>query len=250
MEAYTEMKYFAEIDKKKEIINSHRPLPKGTLKSIMDSILLDWTYNSNAIEGNTLTLSETKVILEDGITIGGKTLKEHLEVINHREAILYVEEIVRRKEAFSEWQIKSIHKIILKGIDNDNAGVYRKENVLISGTAHVPPNYVLVPEQMEQLVKWYNGNGEKLHPVEKAAMLHIILVKIHPFVDGNGRTARLLLNLELMKSGYPPIVIRKEERLEYYNSLDKAHVTDNNDDFLKLVINALNRSLDLYIKML
>lgn len=250
MEAYTEMKYFAEIDKKKEIINSHRPLPKGTLKSIMDSILLDWTYNSNAIEGNTLTLSETKVILEDGITIGGKTLKEHLEVINHREAILYVEEIVRRKEAFSEWQIKSIHKIILKGIDNDNAGVYRKENVLISGTAHVPPNYVLVPEQMEQLVKWYNGNGKKLHPVEKAAMLHIILVKIHPFVDGNGRTARLLLNLELMKSGYPPIVIRKEERLEYYNSLDKAHVTDNNDDFLKLVINALNRSLDLYIKML
>jgi Fic family protein len=240
---------FEHIEQKKKLIDQKRPLPSNTLRSIRESILLDWTYNSNAIEGNTLTLSETKVVLE-GITIGGKTLKEHLEAINHKEAILYVEDIVKKKETFSEWQIKSIHRLILKGIDDENAGVYRKENVLISGAAHTPPDYFLVPEQMSDLLKWYHGEGQKLHVIERAALLHIIFVKIHPFVDGNGRTARLLLNLELMKNGYPPIIIRKEERIDYYNALDKAHTTDNLKNFFKLVSDSLDRTLDLFLKLI
>mgnify|MGYP001028433394 CR=1 FL=1 len=239
---------FEHIEIKKKL-NQKRPLPSNTIKSIRESILLDWTYNSNAIEGNTLTLSETKVVLE-GITVGGKTLKEHLEAINHKEAILLVEDIVKQKEKFSEWQIKSIHRLILKGIGDENAGVYRKENVLISGATHTPPDYFLVPEQMSDLLKWYHGEGQKLHAIERAALLHIIFVKIHPFVDGNGRTARLLLNLELMKNGYPPTIIRKEERIDYYNALDRAHTTDEFKEFFKLVAHSLDRTLDLFLKLI
>jgi len=240
---------FEHIDKKKKIIDDKRPLPPNTIRSIRESILLDWTYNSNAIEGNTLTLSETKVVLE-GITIGGKTLKEHLEAINHKVAILYVEDIVMQNEVFSEWQIKNIHRLVLKGIDDVNAGMYRKENVLISGANHIPPDYFLVQEQMSDLLRWYHGDGQKLHVIERAALLHVIFVKIHPFVDGNGRAARLLLNLELMKNGYPPIVIRKEERIDYYNALDKAHTTNEFRDFLELVGKSLEINLDLFIKLI
>lgn len=240
---------FAHIDKKKKIIDDTRPLPPNTIRSIRESILLDWTYNSNAIEGNTLTLSEKKVVLE-GITIGGKTLKEHLEAINHKEAILYVEDIVKQNEDFSEWQIKNIHRLVLKGIDDVNAGMYRKENLLISGATHTPPDYFLVQEQMSDLLRWYHGEGQNLHVIERAALLHVKFAKIHPFVDGNGRTARLLLNLELMKNGYPPIVIRKEERINYYNALDKAHTTNEFRDFLELVGNSLEITLDLFIKLL
>lgn len=240
---------FEHVERKKNLIDQKRPLPSHTIGSIRESILLDWTYNSNAIEGNTLTLSETKVVLE-GITIGGKTLKEHLEAINHKEAILYVEDIVKNKETFSEWQIKNIHRLILKGIDDENAGVYRKENVLISGAAHTPPDYLQVPEQMEGLMKWYHEEGQKMHAIERASILHIIFVKIHPFVDGNGRTARLLLNLELMKNGYPPVIIKKEERIDYYNALDKAHTTNEFNDFFKLIINSLDKSLDLFLKLI
>ncbi len=240
---------FEHIDQKKKLIDTKRPLPSNTINSIRESILLNWTYNSNAIEGNTLTLSETKVVLE-GITIGGKTLKEHLEVINHKEAILYVEDIVKKKENFSEWQIKNVHKLILKGIDDENTGVYRKENVLISGAVHTPPDYFLVSEQMEDLLKWFHEEGQQLHVIERAALLHILFVKIHPFVDGNGRAARLLLNLELMKNGYPPIIIRKEERIDYYNALDKAHTTNEFNDFLNLIIDSMDRILDLFLKLI
>ena len=128
---------FEVIDKKKNKIEKKRPLPKNTLKSLREKLFLEWTYNSNAIEGNTLTLSETKVVLEDGITIGGKTLKEHLEVINHKEAILYMEDIINNNERLSERQINNIHNLILKGIDDDNAGRYRKEKVVISGAEHI-----------------------------------------------------------------------------------------------------------------
>jgi Fic family protein len=239
---------FREIDEKKKILDKKRPLPTHTVKSIREHLLLEWTYNSNAIEGNTLTLPETKVALE-GITIGGKTIKEHLEVINHKEAILYVEDIVRKNEPFSEWQIKNIHRLILKGIDDENAGAYRKENVIISGAKHIPPEALHVPEQMEDLIRWYHNEAQNLHPVERAALLHVIFAKIHPFIDGNGRTARLLLNLELMKNGYPPLVIERDQRVEYYNALDKAHTKEENDDFVELTVRALDKTLDLYLKL-
>ncbi|KZE79060.1 Fic family protein [Paenibacillus elgii] len=239
---------FELIDEKKRQLDQKRPLPTHTLRSIREHLIVNWTYHSNAIEGNTLTLSETKVALE-GITIGGKTIKEHLEVINHKEAILYVEDIVRRQEPLSEWQIKSIHRLILKGIQDDFAGIYRKENVLISGARHIPPDALQVPLAMEQFIQWYDSEGEQLHPVAKAAMVHSDFVKIHPFIDGNGRTARLLLNFELMKNGYPPIVVEKENRLAYYSALDDAHTTGDNTRFIGLVSDILSRTFDLYLKL-
>jgi Fic family protein len=240
---------FEEIDRKKQLLDSKRPLPEYTIRSIREQLNLEWTYNSNAIEGNTLTLIETKVVLE-GITVGGKTLREHLEVINHRDAILYVEEIVRNSDSLSEWEIKNIHRLVLKGINDNYAGAYRDQQVIIAGAEHVPPAPYLLKEQMENLIKWYEGEGAGLHPVARAAMLHIIFVGIHPFIDGNGRTSRLLLNLELMKNGYPPIVIRNDNRIRYYNALDKAHTTKNNIDFIELVLEELNKTLDLYLRLI
>lgn len=240
---------FEEIDQKKQLIEAKRPFPVHTVRSLRENLLLEWTYNTNAIEGNTLTLLETKVVLE-GITVGGKTLREHLEVINHKEAILYVEDIVKNNEALSEWQIKNIHGILLKGIDDHYAGRYRDQQVILSGAKHIPPEPMYIMEQMLNLIQWYNGEGKSLHPVERAAMLHVIFVGIHPFIDGNGRTSRLLLNLELMKNGYPTIAIRNENRLAYYTALDKAHTTGESKDFLQLVMDELNRSLDIYIKYL
>lgn len=241
------LKLLQLIDEKKAILDGKKPFPYHTLKSLREKLLVEWTYHSNAIEGNTLTLSETKVVLE-GITVGGKTLREHLEVINHKDAIHYIEEIIANNETLSEWQIKNIHSLVLKGIMPGNAGVYRQENVFISGAEHIPPDFVHVPEQMSQLMEWYAGEGQTLHVVERAAILHSEFVKIHPFIDGNGRTARLLLNFELMKHGYVPIVIKKEQRLEYYNALDYSHVKGEYDVFIKLVAGILEDTLDFYVQ--
>ena len=225
--------YFDEVDSLKKELDSKRPIPKETLKSLKESINLEWTYNSNGIEGNTLTLRETQVVLE-GITVGGKSIKEHLEAINHEKAILYLDDLVKDKNPITEWNIKNIHQLILKDIDNENAGRYRKENVTIKGATHIPPDYLKLPELMEKLILNYNTWNE-YHPIIKAALLHGELVKIHPFVDGNGRTSRLLMNLDLMNSEYNPVIIKKESRLKYYETLDKAHATGDYTDFVKLV---------------
>ena len=185
----------------------------------------------------------------EGITVGGKTLREHLEVINHREAIEYVEEIVHKEESLSEWQIKNLHRLVLKGIDDTYAGVYRDQQVFISGASHVPPTPYLIKEQMEQMMTWYQTEAISLHPVERGAMLHAIFVGIHPFIDGNGRTARLLLNLELMKEGFPPVIIKVANRLEYYDELDKAHTTKDYNDFIQLVATEVEDSLNLYLSV-
>jgi Fic family protein len=217
------------------------------LKSLREKLFLEWTYNTNAIEGNTLTMKETKVVLE-GITVGGKTLREHLEVINHRDAINYVEEIVQKSEPLSEWQIKNMRRLVLKGIDDEYAGVFRKEQVFIAGTKHTPPAHYLIQEKMDQMMNWYQREGIHLHPVERGAMVHAIFVGIHPFIDGNGRTSRLLLNLELMKDGFPPVIIKVKNRLAYYEALDKAHTTENYHDFIQLVKTEVEDSLDLYLR--
>ena len=239
---------FESIDEKKKLLDQKRPLPVHTLRSLEEHLIVNWTYHSNAIEGNTLTLSETKVALE-GITVGGKTIKEHLEAINHREAILYVLEIVQKEARLSEWQIRSIHRLILRGIDDDHAGIYRKENIVISGAQHIPPDALHVESEMERFVKWYETDGLKRHPIERAAALHSDFVNIHPFIDGNGRTARLLLNFELMKSGYPPIVIEKESRAEYYSALDRARTTGDMSAFVSLVATLVDRTLDFYLQL-
>lgn len=236
---------FEKVDLKLRELNKQRRLPEETLKSLQENNILDWTYNSNAIEGNTLTLRETKVVLE-GITVGGKTVREHLEVINHKEAILFLEDLVKDDADISERNIKNIHSLILKEINNENAGKYRVENIKISGATQVPTNYIKVPEEMEKLIYRYK-EWNQYHPLIRSALLHGEFMFIHPFIDGNGRTARLLMNFEAMKNGYLPIIIKADVRAKYYDALDKAMVDHDYTDFIKLIVEEENKILDQYL---
>ncbi len=248
--AYKGLVYdFSKIDAMKKSIDEHRPLSTHITKSLREKLIVDWTYNSNAIEGNTLTLSETKVVLE-GITIGGKSVIEHLEAINHKEAIGYLETIIKEKKDLTEGILKNIHQLILKDIDNHNAGKYRNKNVTISGANHVPPNHMLVSELMQKLFAEYDREWNHYHPVIKACLLHGEFVKIHPFIDGNGRTARLLLNFELMKHGFPPIVITKDRKAQYYETLDKAHTSLDYSEFINLVADFLIESESFWLRII
>ncbi len=236
---------FSKLDQLKLTLDKHRPLPKEIVANLHENLIVEWTYNSNAIEGNTLTLQETKVALE-GITVGGKTLREHFEAISHKDAILFIEELVQRDELLNELDIKSIHTLILKNIDNDNAGKYRQHNVIISGAEHRPVPSLEVPAKMQAFIAWYKTDAMQMHPIERAARVHVDFVGIHPFVDGNGRTSRLLMNLELMKSGFPPAVLKVEDRLAYYKALDLAHTTGNYDPFIKIICNVVEKSFEPY----
>ncbi|WNV05901.1 Fic family protein [Candidatus Methylospira mobilis] len=239
-----------QVDQRKAELDTFRPLPPLTASSLREKLALDWTYHSNAIEGNTLSLRETKVVLEDGITIGKKSMREHFEAINHRDAILFVGDLVSKDADVDEWDIKNIHQLVYKNIDNDVAGRYRNENVVITGAGFIPPDYLHVQEKMTGLVHWLHKDAQHLHPIDRAAQLHTRFVEIHPFQDGNGRTARLLLNLELMREGYPVAIIRKEDRLEYYNALDKSCVDREYGDFTRMVAESVARSLDLYLEVI
>jgi len=240
---------YGYIDSLKNLVDAHRPFSKRLADSLHEKLIVEWTYNSNAIEGNTLTLSETKVVLE-GITIGGKSMIEHLETINHREAILFIEELISDKENITEWNIKNIHALILKEIDNLSAGKYRTENVVISGAKHIPPKHYEVNCLMQKLIVEYQNEWIKYHPIVRATLLHGEFVKIHPFIDGNGRTSRLLMNFELMKNGYMPIIIKNEGRAKYYDVLDLAHTTMNYGPFIKLVSELVIESEKLWLFVL
>ncbi|MDD2448005.1 MAG: Fic family protein [Tissierellia bacterium] len=240
---------FNIIDSLKEKIDKYRPFSKQLAESLHEKLVVEWTYNSNAIEGNTLTMSETKVVLE-GITVGGKTMVEHLETINHRDAILFIEDLVSNKEPISEWNIRNIHSLILKEIDNKNAGRYRTENVVISGAKHIPPKHYEITDLMQELIEEYNNNWEDYHPVVRATLLHGEFVKIHPFIDGNGRASRLLLNFELMRNGYTPIIIKNEDRAKYYEVLDIAHTTMNYEPFIKFASELVIESGELWLSIL
>ncbi len=238
---------YAHLDELKRRLDGLRPLPPAVLSNLHEDLVLRWTYNSNAVEGNTLTLKETKVALE-GVTIGGKTLREHFEALNHRDAIGYIEAVVQNDEPFTAVMIRNVHRLILKNIDDDNAGVWRRFNVTIAGARHVPPEAFLVPEQMDALVRWHETDCAGLHPVELAARTHADFVKIHPFMDGNGRTARLLMNLDLMRAGFPAIVLPVEQRLEYYEALDTAHVEGNYEPFLVLLSELAGKAFEVYFR--
>lgn len=238
---------FADIDRLKSALDANRPLPTHLVKSLAEDLAIRWTYHSNAIEGNTLTLLETKVVLE-GITVGGKALREHFEAINHKEAIDYVYDLCQKNEPLSEWHIKALHGLVLKNIDQDNAGRYRTANVIITGASHIPPEHFLLNERMGELVAWYESDGS-LHPIEKACQLHTDFVIIHPFIDGNGRTARLLLNLELIKHGYPPCIITVEKRLAYYEAIDDWATTGNRQKFLTLIHECMTDGFGVYQKL-
>ena len=234
-------------DKKKRL-DGFRPLPDTLVRNLDDWFRVELTYTSNAIEGNTLTRRETALVVEKGLTVGGKSLTEHLEATNHAHALDWVKEQVKRKPtSLTEKDILYIHDVILKGIDDANAGHYRSVPVRIAGSAVVLPNSLKVPDLMKDFVEWLSRD-QGLHPVELAAEAHYRLVTIHPFVDGNGRSARLLMNMILLMSGYPAAIIRKRDRLAYISSLEKAQLGGSKDDYFKIIVKAGDRSLDIYLK--
>ena len=232
---------------KKNLIDAKRPLPPELVENLSDWFRVELTYTSNAIEGNTLTRRETALVVEKGLTVGGKTLVEHLEATNHTSAIDWViAQIGRKPKDITARDILDIHGFILKGIDEYNASRYRNVAVRISGSAVVMPNPVKVPDLMTEFVEWLKAS-ERAHPVALATEAHYRLVSIHPFVDGNGRTARLLMNLILLMSGYPAAIIRKQDRLRYIASLEKAQLGGSFEDFQKIIFKAVDRSLDIYL---
>ncbi|ARJ38340.1 hypothetical protein SporoP8_05275 [Sporosarcina ureae] len=233
----------------KRSLDQRGPLSKELTRSLKEDFIIKSTYHSNAIEGNRLTVYETKAVLEDGIVIAGKSMREHLDAINHKEAILVAEEMMQRNQLFSEIVIKELHGNVLHSIDRANAGKYREQNVIISGASHTPPDAVVVPQLMTDLIGWYNAATD-LHPVERAAILHSKFVNIHPFTDGNGRTARLLLNLELVRSGYLPVIIETERRFEYYELLDRAAVTGDYEGFVEFVVDYEAMELERYLSFI
>ena len=240
---------FEKLDQLKSRLDALRPLPDAVVLNLHEDLVVRWTYHSNAIEGNTLTLQETKVVLE-GITIGGRSMREHLEAINHREAIRFLETLVSDGGPLREADIKNLHALILRGIDDANAGIYRNVNVRISGARHLPPDFLHVPEEMAAFGEWCADEAMALHPVERAARVHSDFVKIHPFVDGNGRTSRLLMNLELLKAGFPPVVLPVERRLEYYEALDRAHVDGDFQPFFHLIVLLAEQAFEPYFHAL
>lgn len=240
--SYAEL--FAEVDALKAEIDKRRPLTQGELQRLREEFLIEYTYNSNAIEGNTLTLQETALVLE-GVTIDKKPLKDHLEAVGHRDAFLYVQDLVKDKVPFSESIIKQIHTLVLMDRPEDR-GVYRRIPVRIMGAYHVPSDPILVPEQMENLIAEFAGN-KKLHPIERAALFHLKFESIHPFVDGNGRTGRLILNLMLMQAGYTPINVKYSDRKRYYEAFDSYYRDNDKSSFIYLIGELLKEQLSIYL---
>lgn len=235
-------------DKKRQIVDL-RPLPKLAIQKIQEALSLEWTYNSNSIEGNTLTLKETRAVLEEGITIKGKSLREHFEAVNHQEAIELVEVLAQPGFVLNESIVLDINGMVLDKIERDFAGRYRTMGVRITRAHFLPPNALKVPDLMMELVDWVNQNPLGLHPIELATIFHHRFVWIHPFLDGNGRTVRLLFNLMLMKEGFPPAIILRNDRKKYYQALNQA----DNGNFQKLgllMFQALERTLDIYLSNL
>lgn len=235
------------LTKKKQVLDGYRPLPSALVTNLAEWFKVELTYTSNAIEGNTLNRKETALVVAEGITVQGKTLKEHLEAINHADALDFIQGLVEKKRKdVRERDILDIHALILKRIDDQNAGRYRNVAVRIRGADVILPNPMKVPELMQEFFVWLQGKNID-HPATIAADAHLKLVSIHPFVDGNGRTARLLLNLLLMQTGYPPALVRKEDRDVYIDSIEKAQLTNQREDYYKVIYRAIERSLDIYL---
>lgn len=233
-----------KIEENKKKLDLKRPLSDGEIKAIRKWFDVSYTYHSNAIEGNTLTLGETRMILEDGLTVGGKQVKEILEAKNHKEALNLLFEIVKGKEYFSEKIICDLHKKLLLDIDDENAGCYRQIQVYITGSEELPPAVKKVPGLMKEFIKWHNDSKDKIDVLELAILVHYKLVKIHPFIDGNGRVARLLLNLILLRLGYPPVIVPIIKRQEYIKAIQKGE-----SEFVVFMLNIININLEDYLRM-
>lgn len=246
-------KLLQECDTLKARLSGLRPLPAEALKKIEEAFAIEYTYESNRIEGNTLTLQETELVVNEGVTIAGKSMREHLEAINHAEAIDYIKDFAKNGIEISERTIKEIHALVLHGINRENAGRYRSVPVMISGSTHVPPQPYLLEKQMEDfIIKFREMEAEKVHPVLIAAFLHDELVRIHPLIDGNGRTSRLLMNLYLLRNGFTLVALKgnNEEKISYYKALEASHTENNPLDFQKVVVQAEITSLKRYLSVL
>lgn len=237
---------FAQIERKKAELDGKRPLTEGEVARLNEEFAVEYTYNSNAIEGNTLTLRETDLVLR-GLTIDQKPLKDHMEAVGHKEAFDYVSELVKEDMPISESIIKQIHYLVLAD-KKDDRGVYRRVPVRIMGAHHEPVQPYLIQPKMEQLLLDFAESKE--HIITKLARFHIEFESIHPFIDGNGRTSRLLVNLEFMKAGYPPIDIKFTDRVAYYNAFDEYHVKHNLSAMENLFAGYINARLDMYLKIL
>ena len=235
-----------QIDRKRLELDGRRPLTAGEVERLNEEFIVEYTYNSNAIEGNTLTLRETDLVLR-GLTIDKKPLKDHMEAVGHKEAFEFVSELVKNNVPISESVIKQIHYLVLADKKEDR-GVYRRVPVRIMGAQHEPVQPYLIAPKMEELLRTFVESTE--HIVTKLARFHIEFEGIHPFIDGNGRTGRLLVNLELMKAGYPPIDIKFTDRITYYNAFDEYHVKHNLSAMENLFAGYINARLDMYLKIL
>ena len=236
----------AQIDRKKVELDGRRPLTAGEVARLNEEFIVEYTYNYNAIEGNTLTLRETDLVLR-GLTIDQKPLKDHMEAVGHKEAFDFVSELVKDNVPISESIIKQIHYLVLADKKEDR-GVYRRVPVRIMGAQHEPVQPYLIEPKMEQLLRDFAESTE--HIVTKLARFHIEFEGIHPFIDGNGRTGRLLVNFELMKEGFPPIDIKFTNRIAYYNAFDEYHVKHNLSAMENLFAGYINARLDMYLDML
>jgi len=239
-----------QIEDLKKSLDSFRPLDGKNIEKLNQYFDEVYTYDSTSIEGNTLTLQETSLVLNKGITIGGKPLKEHFEIVNHKEAIDYIKEIIQNNEPFNKRVLLNVHYLILKTIDTKNAGKYRNVDVYISGSEHRPPNFLQVNEYMDDYFTFYEENKNTLNTVILSAELHERLVSIHPFTDGNGRTSRLIMNLILLQNGYPitNISSKNELRDDYYNSLETTRTKNNNEIFHKFIANNIKQALIKYLE--
>lgn len=238
-----------EIDTLKKQLDLYRAFDSFRIAQALE---LEYTFESNRIEGNTLTLRETDLVINEGLTISGKSMREHLEAINHAEAIGYIKQLRERNFSLNEREVLSIHNLILRGIIPEDAGKYRRVQVMIKGSSFMPPQPFIVPKEMEDYFIWYNENKSKMHPVVLAAEMHERLVTIHPFIDGNGRTSRLVMNLILLQSGYVIANIKGdyESRMNYYQSLENAQTTGNKEDFLLFIAKIEKECLQRYLSII
>lgn len=240
---------FERLYEKLAVLKESRPLPAIALQKIKESLTIEWTYNSNSIEGNTLTLRETQMVLLEGITVKGKSLREHFEAKNHEKAIEYLYTLVAENYTLRSIDILSLHGLVLRMIEDDFAGRIRNGGVRITGANFVPPNANKVSDLLDELIDFVNTNPLHLNDIELAAVFHHKLVWIHPFFDGNGRTVRLAMNLLLMRKGFPPAIILKNDRKKYYEALNQAN-SGNYQKLILLMSQALERTLNIYISSL
>ncbi len=230
---------------------SHKPLKGTQLDKMEQYFSLQYTYESNRIEGNTLSLQETELVISKGITISGKSMTEHLEAINHADASSYLVDLVQDEVVFGERVLRELHSLVLRGIDKENAGVYRNVPVRISGSQHVPPQPYLLDKLMEDYFLYYQRHASQLHPVILAAEMHERLVSIHPFIDGNGRTSRLVMNLILLRHGFPIAILKGElnKRLAYYKALEAVQLDGDPKHFYHLIFDELIESLEAHLEL-